>query len=60
MATVSSHLHAPATFYWAITKPPEVRTVYHDYKIGGHPRTHSDLPGDFAYNGALYVMAVGS
>ena len=60
MAACPGHLDTPATFFRAITKPPDLRNLFYNYKIGCHPREHSDLPGDFAYDGALYVMAVST
>ena len=62
MATCPGQLHAPVIFFKAITKPqaPDLRHISDNYKIGRHPRTYSDLPGNFAYNGGLYVMAVST
>ncbi|KAF8799195.1 hypothetical protein BYT27DRAFT_7218033 [Phlegmacium glaucopus] len=54
---IPGHLHAPAMFYRAVTKPQDVHLVYYNYKIGRHPQTHSYLPGNFSHKGALYVMA---
>jgi hypothetical protein len=60
IVNVPGHFHAPGVFFRAITKPHDVNLVYENYKIGEHPQTHSTLPGDFSYNGALYVMGVSS
>jgi hypothetical protein len=53
---LASHLHAPGTFYRAVTSE-EVEHIA-NYPTGKSPKDYWHGPGNFSFDGALYVFLV--